>query len=100
MARYSNQTILKNSQGKRYYKDTKYPDVSVSFDDIYVITTSGDRYDTLAQEYFGDSSLWWMISSANPQYGLDSYYPPEGVQLRIPSNQSEIQVDFESLNNE
>lgn len=100
MARYSNQIILRNQTGKRYYKGTKYPDVPVSFNDIYVITTSGDRYDTLAQEYFGDSSLWWMIASANPQYGLGSYYPPIGVQLRIPSNQSEIQVDFESLNNE
>ena len=100
MSRYSNQTVLKNKTGKRYYKGTKYPDVSVSFDDIYVITTTGDRYDTLAQEYLGDPSLLWMIASANPEYGLGTYYPPVGVQLRIPSNQAEIQVNFESLNNE
>ncbi len=48
MSRYSKQRILRDKTGTRYYKDTKYPDVPVSFDDIYVITTSGDRYDTLA----------------------------------------------------
>ena len=100
MSRYSKQRILKNKTGTRYYKDTKYPDVPVSFDDIYVITTSGDRYDTLAQQYLGDSSLWWMIATANPEYDLGSYYPPVGVQLRIPSNQNQIQVDFNVLNNE
>jgi hypothetical protein len=100
MSRYSKQKILKTKQGKRYYRDTKYPDVPVSFNDIYIVTTSGDRYDTLANQYLGDSSLWWMIASANPKYGLGSYYPPIGVQLRIPSNQSQIQVDFNVLNNE
>ena len=41
-----------------------------------------------------------MIAAANPEYGLGTYYPPKGVQLRIPSNQSEIETDFEILNNE
>lgn len=100
MSRYSKQKILKTEQGKRYYRDTKYPDVPVSFNDIYIVTTSGDRYDTLAQQYLGDSSLWWMIAAANPEYGLGSYFPPIGIQLRIPSNQSQIQVDFNTLNNE
>lgn len=100
MSRYSKQRILKNRKGTRYYRDTKYPDVPVSFDDIYIVTTSGDRYDTLANQYLGDSSLWWMIASANPEYGLGTYYPPIGVQLRIPSNQAKIQSDFTTLNNE
>ncbi len=100
MSRYSKQKILKTKQGTRYYRDTKYPDVPISFNDIYIITTSGDRYDTLANQYLGDSSLWWMIASANPEYSLGSYYPPIGVQLRIPSNQNQIQVDFNVLNNE
>ena len=28
---------------KRYYKSLKYPKIPLSIDDIYVITTSGDR---------------------------------------------------------
>lgn len=100
MDRYSKQAVTKTIKGVRYYTGTKYPDIPTSFDDIYVITTSGDRYDILAQEYFGDSSLWWVIAAANPEYGLGTYYPPKGVQLRIPSNQSEIETDFETLNNE
>ena len=98
--RYLNTTRLRTSQGRRYYGTTRYPEVPRRNDDIYVISTDGDRYDTLANQYLGDSSLWWMIASANPKYGLGSYYPPIGVQLRIPSNQSQIQVDFNVLNNE
>ena len=63
--RFSNKEILKTQEGVRYYPNVIYPEVPVTEDDTYVIATDGDRYDTLAQQFYNDSSLWWVIASAN-----------------------------------
>lgn len=86
-------------QAKPIINTTKYPDVALSFEDIYVYSTQGDRFDILANQYYGDSTLWWIISSANNNLKQDSYYIPEGVQIRIPQNISNIISEFEELNN-
>ena len=65
MRRYSNISIIKNTDDKNMYQTVKYPEIGRSFEDIYVYTTIGDRFDTLAQQYYGDSSLWWVIANAN-----------------------------------
>jgi hypothetical protein len=54
MNRYQNIPIIKNSEGTRYYKDNKYPRIPLSVNDIYVITTIGDRFDLLALQYYSD----------------------------------------------
>ena len=89
------------SPSLRRYVTTKYPEISRSFEDIYVYTAMGDRYDILALSYYGDSTLWWIISSANPEYGKDSLIPPRGIQLRIPApiRTAEIISQFDSINN-
>ena len=43
-------------------------------------------FDSLAQQYYGDSSLWYIISSSNPNLKQNSYFPPIGIQIRIPGN--------------
>ena len=98
MNRYSTSQSLTSPQGKRYKGTVKYPDIPLSFDDIYVYTNDGDRFDILASTYFKDSSLWWVISVANPSLPQNSYYPPTGFQLRIPTNISGIISDYEKLN--
>jgi nucleoid-associated protein YgaU len=98
MNRYQNIPVIRNSQGIRYYKDSKYPQVPLSVDDIYVITTEGDRFDLLAQQYYGDSSLWWIISIANETLSQNSLFIPLGIQLRIPSNPSTVLINYASLN--
>lgn len=85
MARYSRTNIIKNLEGKRYYDAKIYPEIPRSNNDLYVITSFGDRYDLLANRYYKSPSLWWVISSANPEY-IGSLYPPIGVQLRIPAD--------------
>ena len=86
MARYSNIPILpSNGDLPRRYINLKYPEIPAEFSDIYVYTTRGDRYDTLALSYYGDSSLWWIISKANATLVQDSLIPPFGVQIRIPA---------------
>lgn len=98
MARYRNIPKTKTTDDVRLYRTVKYPDIPRTNNDVYVITTDGDRYDTLAQLYYQDSSLWWVISSANAEYTQGSLYPPVGVQLRIPGNLSAILEAYNILN--
>ena len=86
MNRYENPTIEYTSQGKRYQKQKYYPNVPLSETDDYVITTIGDRLDSLAYSYYRDSTLWWIISAANNNITKGSLFPEPGTQLRIPTN--------------
>ena len=80
------------------YATSRYPEIPLSPNDIYVYTTQGDRYDILALNYYGDSSLWWIIASGNPNIDLMTLVIPEGVQIRIPSNFSNIIDEFGLIN--
>jgi phage tail protein X len=106
MNRYQNIPKTK-IDGKLVYQTSRYPEVPLSENDIYVYTTQGDRFDTLAQQYYKDSSLWWVISIANtgnagagtlvslPQSTL---VIPSGIQIRIPSNYSNVVRNFNLIN--
>jgi len=99
MNRYQNTNIFSTPKGKRYYGTTKYPTIPLSIDDIYVYTTQGDRFDTLANLYYKDSSLWWIISIANTDVtNQSSLNIPIGTQIRIPNNYAEVIREFESIN--
>lgn len=102
MARYSPIPVITYTEdSKRGYATTKYPEIPAEFVDTYVYTNRGDRYDTLALTYYGDPSLYWIISRANPNItNLDSLIPTVGEQIRIPaaSRISTILSDFDSLN--
>jgi len=86
MNRYENTPIRYTSQGKRYWKQKFYPNVPLSETDEYVITTIGDRLDSLAYSYYRDSTLWWVIAMANNNITKGSLFPEPGTQLRIPTN--------------
>jgi len=96
--RYLNIPIIKSSSGKQVYATSRYPEIPLSTNDIYVYTSQGDRYDLLALNYYGDSSLWWVIAIANPNISLGTLVIPEGVQIRIPSNAVNIINEFKLIN--
>ncbi len=98
MNRYQNIEKIKSTSGITYYRDNKYPIIPLSVDDIWVITTDGDRYDRLAQQYYKDYSLWWVISVANDNLPQNSLYPPVGEQIRIPANVNNIIYNYNILN--
>ena len=101
MSRYSPIQIITTPDNPiRRYVNLKYPEIKRDFQDIYVYITRGDRYDLLAQEYYSDSQLWWIISRANPTTTFDSLYPNIGEQIRIPSPSRipTILGAFDSLN--
>jgi phage tail protein X len=85
--------------GKEVYVTSRYPEVPITSDDIYVYTVQGDRFDVLAQQYYNDSSLWWVISIANTdKLPQSSLVIPEGLQIRIPAFYAEIVRSFNSIN--
>lgn len=96
--RYSNIDVLKNDEGIRYYKNVLYPQIPLSENDIYVITGEGDRFDLLANQFYNDSTLWWIISTANETLNQGSMYMPVGTQLRIPQNITSIISEYNKLN--
>ena len=99
MNRYQYIKLEKNlSTRVRQYRDSKYPTVPLSDTDIYVITTIGDRYDLLANEFYGDPSLWWIISISNSLLSQNSIFIPVGTQLRIPINVNSILTSYNELN--
>ena len=101
MSRYSQITLVKSVQDqKRRYANVKYPQITLDSQDIYVYTTQGDRYDSLALVFYKDSSLWWIINRANPSQDSASLYPSVGSQIRIPSpyKLSTILAQYDSLN--
>lgn len=108
MNRYQNiPTTTINS--KLCYQTVKYPEIPLSENDIYVYTVQGDRFDILANQYYGDQSLWWIISIANTAVAgtslpsdlpQDSLIIPEGQQIRIPFDYSRVLNSFKILNNQ
>ncbi len=46
--------------------------------------------DVLAQQFYGDSSLWWIIVRGNAGIAGDSLACPAGVQIRIPANPTTV----------
>jgi hypothetical protein len=92
-SRYENNKSKKINDGRVVYRSKIYPQIPLRDDDMYVASETGDRLDTLAYQYYEDSSLWWIIASANnihnAPFGLK-----DGTILRIPQNYIEILVNF------
>lgn len=82
------------------YVNVKYPEILKDVSDIYVFSRVGDRYDILAQSYYDDSSLWWVISIANNNTTQDSLLIEVGLQIRIPSPSRVNQIisSYKNLN--
>ena len=75
--------------GKVFYGTILYPKIERSATDLYVESRAGDRLDLLANEFYKDVTLWWIIAQANKissgQIGLN----PER-RIRIPTEIDDI----------
>jgi nucleoid-associated protein YgaU len=99
MERYNNIDILKTEYTDRpYYKGKFYPNVPLSESDVYVITTVGDRLDSLAYSYYNDATLWWIIAMANNNATKGALYPEPGTQLRIPTDINNVLNQYKQFN--
>ena len=76
---------------------TIYPKIETTSDDIYIYSKIGDRLDLLADKYYNDVTLWWIIAQAN-YLGKGSMNITPGLRLRIPQGLDKIFGDLEKLN--
>jgi len=93
-----NRTILKTNNNVSYYKGIAYPNIPLSENDVYIITTIGDRLDLIANDYYNDSSLWKIIAIANNNITKGFLFPEPGTQLRIPLNINNILKQIDVFN--
>lgn len=89
MSRYNNYVFtqpakLDTVNKRRYYDSLIDPVIEKKDDDIYVITSFGERLDLLAWKYYSNVDLWWIIAAANPELRKDSLYLEVGSQIRVP----------------
>ena len=98
MNRLSSLTKKINSKG-RYYRYAKYPVVPLSFSDIYIITRKEDRLDLLADQFYGNTELWWIITMANlGKIKRDSFFVEGGLQIRIPQDTQSVIDEYKRIN--
>ena len=96
--RYNKSDILATSAGSQYYKAKRYPPIPPTETDVYVVTVQGDRFDLLANVYYQNPQLWWIIPMANSNIPLGTMFPEPGTQLRIPTNLNLVMALFDEAN--
>ncbi len=97
MQRYKDTQIGIDKDNNRVYKPTFYPKIEILDSDIFIISKDKDRLDLLANKYYSDPSLWWVIAKAN-DITLGKFSLNAGLELRIPMNIPKIVSDLEQLN--
>ncbi len=96
MKRYSTTKLKRDKSGIISYQTTRYPSIPIQDSDRFIVTRVGDRIDSLAYKFYGDSTLWWIIAKANGFNGKVAF--DNATNLRIPGNVSEIIENFQKLN--
>ena len=54
-----------------------YPRIPIKNSDVFITPAYGTRLDLLANEYYKDSTLWWIIARAN-NIGKGNLFPEVG----------------------
>jgi hypothetical protein len=75
---------LVSVNGVEFWELDNLPSVPTSPADIYYRVEVLDRIDNLANRYYGDPNLWWVIAVANNMNILPTDLQP-GAVIRIPS---------------
>jgi hypothetical protein len=97
MNRYSSTNIIRETNKKRRFGTTIYPNIPITDNDVYIRTTSPERLDNLAYTFYKNTEYWWIIAQAN-NIGKGSLIVPENTLLRIP-DESIIKELLISTNN-
>lgn len=85
MGRYRLNTPKRLSDGRVVLQTRVTSTIPKSDRDVYIVTQTGDRLDTLAYQFLGDQSLWYIIAQANNIHD-PSFAVEDGTTLRIPAN--------------
>ena len=95
--RYKGNIVKKDKNNIRYYKPRIIPNIPIKDTDIFAYPIYGDRYDTMAQRYYDDSNLWWIIVKANDI--SDGKIAPDPLKkLSIPTEIDDILQSISQAN--
>lgn len=83
-SRYQSTLQIQDNNGKRRAQTWIYAISTSTIDDIFIKTTTPERLDNLANDFYSDPQLWWLIAAANG-LGKGSLMIPENTSLRIPN---------------
>jgi|TARA_R110000751_G_scaffold20420_2_gene59789 hypothetical protein len=97
MSRYTTTKVLKQYGEKRKLLSIIIPVIPESNEDTYIQTTSAERLDKLADTFYDDASLWWVIATCNG-LGKGTLIIPPNTRVRIPANRN-IQEIINRVNN-
>lgn len=96
--RYNTTTNIQLITEKRRKATTIIPSMPLNINtDIYIRTTSPDRLDKLAADFYNDQRFWWVIAAANG-LGKGTMIVPADTELRIPSSANAMDILL-NLNN-
>lgn len=97
MSRYNSIKKTSNDNGKQVYQSVKLPLIEDLDTDMYIITNSMDRLDTLAYKFYGNAKYWWVIALAN-DLGKGTMMLEGGIQLKIPPNPITVEEKVQKEN--
>ena len=96
-SRYRHQKIILDTDtNKRYLSRIKYPVIPSRDSDIRIVTIQGQSLLTLANEYYRDPNLYWIIARRNNLN--NTLFPTIGSELFIPVEMGEIMSALSRLN--
>mgnify|MGYP003126846229 FL=1 len=95
--RYKDTPQRQNQQGNRVYGTTFYPKIPIRDSDKFQFFPRGTRFDKIANDFYGDASLWWIITLSNGVTNADIQVDPI-KEYRIPTEIEPILSDFKQLN--
>ena len=94
--RYDNSRIFRDDNGRRYLSRIEYPPIPLRNSDILIRGVFGQTFMNLANQYYENKNLWWIIARANQQ--TESVYMVPGKEYRIPQEIKLILQEYEELN--
>ena len=87
----------KREDGKLQYESLVLPNFEESSDDIVISISEAKRLDAIAEQFFGDPTLWWVIAVYN-NLGEASLSVKDVKYLRIPNDIQTVYDKIKELN--
>ena len=93
MRRYKKTRILNDRNNERYLSTRTYKPIPKQDTDIYIIGKIGQTLINLADTYYNDVDMWWVIATANPGCFEGGVNLKVGKEYRIPTDLSVVGLD-------
>ena len=59
--RYNKSRVFRDDNGKQYLNRIEYPVIPLRDSDIFINGKFGQTFINLANQFYGDKDLWWII---------------------------------------